>query len=177
MKIKIIPLTLAAVLSAVLLFGGWTVYRQYSVEEPVSRVAQSVTGVESAHAKLEAGQLVLDLKLSPEANLAEIYREVMQEAGQRFRGKKLELNVESSVSDKLEEAWRYSLFEVAEAMENRRYSDIRKAMDHLQERFPGVTAYTEMDQDNVYIRLVEGEHAKFVVLPRQPVMLEVWQDA
>ncbi len=177
MKIKIVPLTITVVLSAVLLFGGWTVYRQFSVEKPLDRVAESVPGVESAQARVTREQVILDLRLSPEADLAEIYRKVTEEGGDRMGGKKVELHVDAGSSEKLEEAWNYSLFEVAEAMENRRYSDIRDAMDRLSERFPGVTAHTEMDEDNVYIRLVEGESAKFVVLPRKPVMLGVWPSA
>jgi len=177
MKIRFLPLALTAVLSAILLFGGWSVYRQYAVEEPVRSAASSVPGVESAEVRLNADELVLDLKLTPEASLADIYREVRQKAGESLRGRKLELNVESVTSDKLEEAWKHSLFEVAEAMENRRYSDVRKAMDKLSQTFPGVTAEVEMDEENVYIRLTDGEHAKFVVLPRQPVMLGVWADA
>lgn len=177
MKIKIRPLVITALLSATLLFGGWTFYRQYAVEEPVIRAAQDVPGVESAQARLASEELVLDLKLSPEANLADIYREVTRKAEAPLRGKKLALNVESATSDRLEEAWKSSLFEVAEAMENRRYSEIRTAMDRLEAQFPGMTAHIEMDEENVYIRLTDGGHAKFVVLPRQPVMLGVWTGA
>ena len=80
-------------------------------------------------------------------------------------------------SEVLDKAWSYSLFDVAEAMENRKYSGVRDAMAKLSERFPGVTAVTDIDENNVYISLRDGDAAKFVVLPRQPATLGVWPNA
>lgn len=177
MKIKIVPLAITAALSASLLFGGWITYRHYGVEQPLDRVAESVNGVQSADASMTSGQIVLNVKLKPDADLAEVYRKVKEEGAGQIGGKKLEFNVESQTSDQLEKAWSYSLFDVAQAMETRHYSEIRNAMDKLSERFPGVTATTDMDEDNVYIRLADGKTAKFVVLPREAASLGVWPNA
>lgn len=177
MKIKVVPLAVTVVVSAALLFGGWSVYRHFGIEKPLDQVAESVPGVESAEAKMTAGQVVLYVKLSTDADLVEVYRKVKREGAAQIGSKKLELVVESDSSSKLDEAWSHSLFDVAEAMETRRYSGIRSAMEQLSERFPGVTAETDMDDDNVYIRLSDGQSAKYIVLPRQPISLGVWADA
>jgi hypothetical protein len=177
MKIKMFPLSLTVVVSAALLFGGWTAYRHYAVEKPLNRVAESVSGVQSATAKLTTGQVVVNVKLRPDADLAEIYRKVKQDGAGQIGGRKLELLVNSDTTSSLEKAWSYSLFDVAESMETRHYSGVRSAMDKLSEKFPGVRAFTDMDDDNVYIRLVEGKSAKFIVLPRQASTLGVWPNA
>ena len=177
MKLKLVPLTITVAVTAALLFGGWTAYRHYAVEKPIDRIAASVPGVRSASASMENGQVVLKVKLEADASLADIYRQVKRDGAASIGGNKLELQVDSNTSDKLEQAWSYSLFDVAESMENRHYSNLRAAMDKLSKQFPGVTATTEMDEDNVYVRLVDGQSSKFVVLPRQPASLGVWPNA
>lgn len=177
MKLKLTPLLLTAALSVALLFGGWSAYRHYAVEQPLDRVAAAAPGVRSAESVMAGGQVVLRLELMPNADLAEIYRKIKQDGADQIGGRTIEMNVKSPSSDKLEQAWRYSLFDVAEAMETRRYSGIREAMDKLSTQFPGISATTDMDEDNVYIRLQDGQAAKFVVLPRQPAMMEVWPNA
>jgi hypothetical protein len=177
MKIRVMPLTLTAVLSAALLFGGWTAFRHFSVEKPLDHVAAAVPGVQSATTKMSTGQVVVNVKLAPDADLAEVYRRVKQDGANQIGGKKLELNVDSQTSAKLNKAWSYSLFDVAEAMETHHYTGIRDALDKLSQHFTGVTASTDMDADNVYIRLQDGKSAKFVVLPRQPATMGVWPNA
>lgn len=177
MKIKWAPLVITTVASVALLFGGWAAYRHYAVEQPLDRIAASLPGVESADTSMENGQLVLNLKLAPDADLAAIYRKVKQEGAKRIGNRPIKFNIASNPSDRLEQAWRYSLFDIAESMETRRYSGIRAAMDNVSEQFPGVTASSEMDEDNVYIRLQDGQSVKFIVLPRQGPSLEVWSSA
>lgn len=177
MKIRIVPVAITAVLSAGLLFGGWTAYAHYAVEKPLDRVAASVPGVQSADAKISKGEVVVNVKLNADADLAEVYRKVKEDGASQIGSRKLELQVDSEGSSRLEKAWSYSLFDVAESMETRHYSGIRAAMDKLSQQFPGVTASTEMDADNVYIRLVDGKAAKFIVLPREGAEMGVWPNA
>jgi hypothetical protein len=177
MKIRVMPLGLTALLTAALLFGGWTAFRHFSVEKPLDRVAASVPGVQSATTKMSTSQVVVNVKLSSNADLAEVYRKVKQDGANQIGSKKLELNVDSNTSPLLDKAWSYSLFDVAEAMETHRYTGIRDALDKLSQHFKGVTATTDIDADNVYIRLQDGKSAKFVVLPRQSATMGVWPNA
>ncbi|TFE30041.1 hypothetical protein [Cohnella luojiensis] len=176
-KLKILPITITAALTAALLFGGWFAYRHYGVEQPLDRVANAIDGVESAQIEMSTEQVKVNLKLAPNADLGEIYRRIKEDGASEIGGKQLELSASAKVSPRLEKAWSYSLFDVAEAMENRKYSGIRDAMANLSKQFPGVTVTTDMDDENVYISMRDGDSAKFVVLPRQPAMLGVWPNA
>jgi hypothetical protein len=69
------------------------------------------------------------------------------------------------------------LFDVAQAMDHRNYSDIPAAMKRVEQQFTGVHASSEMDDVNVYITLVDGDSAKHIVLPRKPEQLGVWPNA
>ncbi|KIL34803.1 hypothetical protein SD71_17425 [Cohnella kolymensis] len=177
MKLRVVPLTLTAALSVALLFGGWFTYRHYGVEQPLDRIANGVPGVESAHVAMTSDLVKVDVKLKPDADLSEVYRQIKTQGENEIGGKQLELSVTGNSAEKLDKAWGYALFDVAEAMENRRYSGVRDAMDKLAEKFPGLTANTSIDEDNVYISMRDGASAKFVILPRQPATLGVWPNA
>lgn len=177
MKIRILPLTITAALTAAILFGGWFAYRHYGIEQPLDRIAGSVPGVTSAVVETTNGQVNIDLELKQDANIAEVYRKLKEDGASEIGSKTLTLSPKGTTNEKLEQAWRYSLFDVAQAMENRQYTGIREAMNKLSDQYPGVTAETSMDEDNVYVTLRDGENAKFVILPRQPATLEVWPNA
>ncbi|MNC79580.1 hypothetical protein D3C75_1320970 [compost metagenome] len=59
-------------------------------------------------------------------------------------------------------------------METRRYADIPAALNAKAGQLQGLSVQTEMDDDNVYVRLTEGEHVKFVILPRTAAKMGVW---
>jgi len=176
-KIKILPITITAALTAAILFGGWFAYRHYGVEKPLDRVANSVTGVDTARVEMGNGLVKVKVQLDPNANLGEVYRKIKQDGAGEIGAKQLELEPSAASNELLEKAWSYSLFDVAEAMENHKYSGIRDAMEELSKQFPGVTVKTDMDETNVYISMKDGNAAKFVVLPREPVMLGAWPNA
>jgi hypothetical protein len=177
MKLKLLPITITAALSAAILFGGWFAYRQYVVEQPLDRVANSIAGVESANVEMSSGLVKINVKLKPDADLGEVYRLIKQNGSNQIGGNQFELAAVAKDSPRLEKAWNYALFDVAQAMENRKYSEIRDSMGKLSQQFPGVTVNTQMDDSNVYISIRDGDAAKFVVLPRQPATLGAWPNA
>jgi len=176
-KIKILPITITAALTAAILFGGWFAYRHYGIEQPLDKVAVSIPGVEAADIQMTGAQVKISVELDQSADLGEVYRRIKQEGASEIGSRQLELKVTARGSELLDKAWSYSLFDVAEAMENRQYSNIRGAMAELSQQFPGVTATTDIDENNVYVSLKDGDAAKFVVLPRQPATLGVWPNA
>jgi hypothetical protein len=177
MKLKILPLTITAALTAALLFGGWFAYRHYGIEQPLDRIANSVPGVSGATVQTSNGQVNINVQLKQDANIGEVYRKIKVDGSSEIGSKSFTLTAVNGTNDRLEQAWSYALFDVAQAMENRQYTGIRDAMDKLSVKYPGVTAVTSMDDNNVYVTLREGTAAKFVILPRQPSTLGVWPNA
>ncbi|MFD0670372.1 hypothetical protein [Cohnella sp. GCM10027633] len=178
MKLRLLPITITAIATAALLFGGWFAYRHYGIEQPLDRIANAVPGVTSAVVETTNGHVNIEVKLEPNADIGEVFRRVKTDGATEIGGKSLTLTAgEAQSSEKLEQAWSYALFDVAQAMENRQYTGIREAMDKLSDKYPGVTADTAMDEDNVYVTLRDGASAKFVILPREPATLEVWPNA
>ncbi|MNJ62803.1 hypothetical protein D3C77_586580 [compost metagenome] len=96
----------------------------------------------------------------------------MKKDGKKWIGdRELQVEVEDQASDRLNDVWEEVLFSVAEAMESKQYTEITTALDALQEEHTNVTANTDMDDNNVYITLSDGQVSKFIILPRVPQKL------
>jgi hypothetical protein len=79
-------------------------------------------------------------------------------------------------SQALDDWWSKALFPVAQAMENKQYTEIPKALEQAstsmnQDQFK---ASAEMDEHNVYISLTDGKASKYIILPRQGQSVGVW---
>ncbi|MFD0586946.1 hypothetical protein ACFQZE_02935 [Paenibacillus sp. GCM10027627] len=177
-KPRVIPIVVTIVVSAAALFGGWTVYKQAAVAAPLSDALQNVPGVVKAEKPaISQDKVQVSVELSQEASLKEVYAAIGKKSNEVAAGKQLAVDIKSKEDKRLDGLWQKALFEVAEAMETKTYSDIPKTMDRVVAGQAGVQAKTEMDETNVYITLVSGQDAKFIVLPRTPNKLGVWGNA
>jgi hypothetical protein len=61
-------------------------------------------------------------------------------------------------------------------METRQYSDIPKSLEQLAGGSDGLRVSSEIDTDYVYVHLTDGTHHKYIVLPRTPIQLGVWDN-
>ncbi|WP_274651605.1 hypothetical protein [Paenibacillus humicola] len=178
MKIRVIPVIVTAVLTACLLVGGWYVYRNVSTVQPLERIAQDVPGVTAAKPVIGSDTVTLDVKLAPDADIRDVYQSIVQNGAAVIGSRGVKLNVlEEQGGKRLDDAWSSVLFQVAEAMDHRKYSEIPAAMKQVEKQFKGLEARSEIDDTNVYITLKDGNAAKHVVLPRTPDKIGVWPDA
>ncbi|GFN30694.1 hypothetical protein [Paenibacillus xylaniclasticus] len=178
MRVRIVPAVLSVAVTGGLLFGGWFAYDHMAVKEPLSKAVSGLQGVVDSESNVENGTVYVSLKLAENADLRSVYKQLTKDGQSVLKGRKLQLivsgNTESAELDKL---WSSVLFDVAEAMETKAYSDIPEALNELTVKHAGMTASTEMDETNVYVTLRKGEAVKYIILPRTPATLEVWNDA
>ncbi|MDF2935699.1 MAG: hypothetical protein K0Q90_1072, partial [Paenibacillaceae bacterium] len=116
------------------------------------------------------------VQLDNQANIREIVHKINQKNNEVAGNRMPEIKVSSNTSPELEEWWSTALFDVAQAMETKRYADIPAALEAKVGQLQGLTVQTEMDDSNVYVRLTEGEHVKFVILPRSASKMGVWSN-
>lgn len=177
MKLRPVPILLTALLSASVLFGGWFLYRQYAVQEPLKKIVNDYKGVNESHISITRNEVALKLDLEPGTKLRELVQYISAEGQSVIGGRKLKLDVEQHSNKRLDEYWEKAMFSVAEAMESRKYTLIPSTLDRLAQEYDGITATTEIDDSNVYVSLTDGKESKFVILPRQPERLGVWTNA
>lgn len=173
-KLRIVPLMISIVVSSLVLFGGWFVYNSMALKSPMSNLLNDIKGVEQAEAEFHRDQISIELSLFPDASLREIMHEIHLQGSSIIEGRELEFKVTNPSSPELDKWWSTALFDVAQAMENKQYSDIPDRLEALKGKLSNLQIDTEMDQTFVYIRLVHGDDSKFIMLPRTPVQLGVW---
>jgi hypothetical protein len=174
LNLKLTPIILAVVGSSAILFGGWFVYHSVAMENPLNEALNGTPGVESSEASIGGDKVVFDLKLNSQAQLREIVHELEKKNSDVAGNRDLELRVQSNSSPALEEWWSRALFDVAQAMETSQYANIPASLEQKSGQLTGLKVQSEMDEKNVYIQLTEGEHVKFVILPRNPAKMGVW---
>lgn len=175
MRPKVMPVLVTAAITASVLFGGWAIYNQVAVAAPLDKVVNEVDGViSSGKPVMTKENVIIDVVLDPAANVRSVYEAIEKNGSGVFGDRKLELNIETKSDKELDDIWSKALFQVAEAMETKTYSTIPAAVKEAAAGDENVNVTTEMDEDNVYITLKNGDAVKYIVLPRTPAMLEVW---
>jgi hypothetical protein len=174
MKLRLIPILITVAVSSALLFGGWFFYHSMVVENPIKNVILGVPGVKDVTTNINNSQVSIDLKLNKDADLRNLYSTISKEGASLLQNRELKLNLESQSSPELDQWWSSALFEVAQAMDTKHYSDIPQVLKARDQQIPGLTVTTEMDDTNVYVRLTDGVHSKYIILPRTPAKIGVW---
>lgn len=174
MKLRLVPVVLSVLVSSIVLFGGWFVYHSVAMESPLSGMINSIDGVEHSELEVASDQVTVFVQLKPDASLRAITQNIKTLGASIIKDRKLVIQVTNVSTDTLDRVWSNALFGVAQAMESRQYSEIPAALKQLTALHKGIAAMTEMDDDNVYIRLMHAGHSKFVILPREPAAMGVW---
>lgn len=174
MKLKVIPVLVALLISSTLLFGGWFMYRGYAMESPLSAIVKKNAGVEQIETNVSNSAVQIDLTLGDGASLREINRSIAKEGASLIGKRAVQLQITSNSSDEIDALWSSALFGVAQAMDTKQYSAVPDMLEEAVKTVPGLTAATEMDDQYVYIRLSDGTHHKYIMLPRVPASIGVW---
>jgi len=177
MKLRPLPILLTIIATGAVLFGGWFAYNRYAVEQPLKETIAEVAGIETSEPVITRNLVSVDLSLTDDADLGSVYRIIRERGASVIGSRELKLNIEQETSPALDTIWSTVLFDVAEAMENRRYADIPAAMESLAGEHEGLTVETSLDEENVYITMKQDGAVKYVVLPRTPVQMGVWPNA
>ncbi|WP_438351225.1 hypothetical protein ACP8HI_11610 [Paenibacillus sp. FA6] len=176
MKLRIIPVALTVVISGALLFGGWFGYRQIAQQNPLQNIVKEYVGVNEYQLEITRNEVVVKLDVIPGTKISGLVQQLTTE-GKSIIGKRmLKLDVVDHSNDTLDEFWDQAMFPVAEAMENRQYTQIVEKLNKMEHNTT-VKVTTEMDAKNVYVSLTDGEGSKFIILPREPGVLGVWNNA
>ncbi|MNI32833.1 hypothetical protein D3C76_182930 [compost metagenome] len=173
MKLRIIPIVASVAVSALLMFGGWYAYQQWGVESPFEKAVEKYDGVQQIQLDMTKTQVVAKLDLASGSNLGDIIRQ-MEEEGKKWIGdRELKVEVTDQSPQSLNDVWEEALFPVAQAMENKQYTEITATLDELQQKNDLLAAKADMDENNVYITLTDAQGSKFIILPRAPQKLGV----
>jgi hypothetical protein len=175
-KLRLLPMVISVAVSSVVLFGGWFGYHSLAVENPLMSIVQGVPGVQDAQIDLKSDEVDVSLKLDPHAgaSLRQVYQAIVTQGSSIIGKRAVKLNVTNESSAALDRWWSSALFDVAQAMETKQYASIPKVLNQRKAELPGLSVSAEMDDNNVYVQLTDGNKSKYVILPRTGAKTGVW---
>lgn len=174
MNLRLLPALLTFVIASGLLFGGYFFYQSYAVDRPLEESVAGTDGVAEASVTTARTNITIRLLLEDGADLRTVYRTVQQLALERGSGRELEVELTGDPSPALVRIWQDALFHVAEAMDNRRYGDMPRLMEQLEDSHPGLAARASMDESHIYVTLRLDGSAMYNVLPLDGGRMGVW---
>lgn len=176
MNVRLVPVLITFVLATGLLFGGYFAWQTYAVSNPIAADMADAQGVADVSLETERNRIIATLRLEEDADLMQVYRRMEEIAAKRGSGRDFVIELVGADSPELENIWNGALFELAEAMENRRYGDVPLLMEELAARHPGLSANAAMDESRVYVTLRLGDDTLRKVLPLSGERLEAWSN-
>lgn len=177
MKLRVGQIIAVAAISAVVLFGGWFAYRQWAIEAPLMDIASSYEGVNHVQMDITFEEIYLKLDLNPGANVRDFIRQLEQDGRKMMGDRTLRVEVEDRSTAALDDIWQEALFPIAQAMENKQYTNIQTTLSKLEEKYQLLETIADMDDKNVYVTLSDGKASKYIILPRIPEKMGVWPNA
>ncbi|MEF3301751.1 hypothetical protein [Paenibacillus sp. GYB003] len=174
MKLRLLPIVTSVIVSSAVLFGGWFLYDSLAMENPLSRIVQEQAGVDHSQISIGSSKVTIEITPKPDASLREIYKSITEQGGSIIGNREVELVVKDTSTPELDRWWSDALFDVAEAMESKRYAAIPMALEAKKAAFPGLQVTTEMDERYVYVHMTDGTNHKFKLLPRTSPKMGVW---
>ncbi|WP_028546756.1 hypothetical protein [Paenibacillus taiwanensis] len=177
-QIRWVPLISTILISGILLFGGWYIYRHQLMEAPLETQINNISHVQQAEVNWQPKQVAIKLRVKPDSDIREIVQSVYKETSKQAEQRTIDIQViNDKTSPKLEQWWSEALFPVAEAMAHQRYGDIPNKLAGLA-KHKEVNVQTEMDNQYVYVTVKDHEgNSKVVLLPLKGQPMGVWPNA
>ncbi|MOA10947.1 hypothetical protein D3C78_1308590 [compost metagenome] len=137
-------------------------------------MVENYEGVQQVQLDINQTEVIAKLELATGSNVGEIVRQIEEDGSKWIGDRELKVEVKDNSPDTLNDLWEEALFPVAQAMENKQYTEITTTLDKLQEKNSSLIASTDMDENNVYITLTDTQGSKFIILPRVPQKMGVF---
>jgi hypothetical protein len=176
MKLRLAPILISVAVTALVLFGGWFIYNSVAMKDPLVNLAEPFPGVEEVSVRIQDQAVNMTLTLSHDADIANIVSTLRREGASIIGSRELKLDIIDRSNEELDAWWSKALFDIAEAMEARRYGEIPAILDSHAQALDGLDVNTSIDDQYVYVQMKQGEFVKFALLERMPAMMGVWSN-
>lgn len=174
MKLRLLPVLISIIVSSAVLFGGWFLYDSVAMQNPLMDIIEQTEGVQTVELDIQNDVVIVKLQIEPEASLRQIHEKIKTDGASILGNREIKLEVTDNTSPAIEKWWSLALFDIAEAMDSKQYSNIPATLTKHAGAYTGLQASSEMDNENVYIKLSDGTNNKYIVLPRTPAQIGVW---
>jgi hypothetical protein len=173
MKIRLLPMFFTVFISSALLFGGWYTYHSFMLEDPILREISKLDAVSDISLQVKQKTANVQITLKQGTSLQKSYHHISKIIHAKLKNHDVSIEFEDNSNEKLDAWWSLALFDVAQAMDTKNYTKIPQRLGEMADA-QQIDVRTELDNNNLYISLNDGSYQKYIILARDPKMMEVW---
>lgn len=156
-----------SIVSLLILFGGWYLYQNISVKNPINEAVSSIDGVKVVDLAIDKKNVNLSINLYDVDNLQITYELIEEYVAPYLQNRSLNIEIVNNGNESLNFAWNESYFYIAEAIDKKEYSLIPQTIDNMQKKYNLDQVGYTMDETNIYIDLHSADTALYIVIPRE----------
>ncbi|MGO0061055.1 hypothetical protein ACTID9_13730 [Brevibacillus fluminis] len=172
MTLRRLPIMLSFLVTMVLLFGGWYLYQQMEVKEPLKTEVQQMTSATLTDLKVAKDQVIVKLHVTNPDTFPQEYRQLQKELQAYSNGREIDVEV-TNQGEQLKKIWTDGQFAVNEAIELHEYSKIPQLVAAWKQTYKLDSAVAKMDDSTIYIYMKNGQQDFYAMLPRTATTGEV----
>lgn len=158
---------IVSIVSLLFLFGGWYLYQNISVKNPINEAVSSLDGIKVTNLAIDKNNVNLSINLYDVDDFQVTYELIEKTVDPYLQSRSLNIEIVNNGNQSLNYAWNRSYFYIAEAIDKKEYSLIPLAIDNMKEEYKLDQAAYTMDEKNIYIDLHQGDAALYIVIPRE----------
>lgn len=163
MKLRPMPMIMSLLLTLAFLFGGWSAYQHFYVEQPIRAYIEEKENVELKNIQFSNDQVKVELAFRDPDTFAADYKAIKDYIADHT-GKTVSIQL-PVVERSMKELWEEEYFFIAEAMKKQEYSEIPRIMDKIKKERQIEKTVSRMDDENIYVFLQKGSEHLYAVLP------------
>ncbi|CAM3931764.1 hypothetical protein [Alicyclobacillus pomorum] len=163
-RIRLVPVILIALISFVVLSGGWWAYRQYNVVNPLKDSLGHISGVQSV--QVDTGNPnVITITLGRVSDLQSTYQTISK-AVRSVLGdpQSVTVNIQDNRNQDLNDVYEALVPVLQQGIAHGSFTDMISATQQKAKQMHADARIT-MDEHNIYIQLEEGSHYLYQVMP------------
>ncbi len=164
MNLRAMPVMLSLIVSLVFLFGGWFVYQQFYVQQPIQAFLKQKEQVTLHEMQMTKTQVILYLDFANPDTFVNDYKEIKDYIATKAQGRTVTINL-AQHGESMKNLWEEEYFGLAEAIQKQEYSRIPEVIEEMGKKRHLEKTLARMDEQNVYVFLQSGADHLYAVLP------------
>ncbi|MBM7867183.1 hypothetical protein GTO89_11860 [Heliobacterium gestii] len=165
--IKPLWVAVFAAVALALLWGAEAAYSRFGVEQPLQEAIAAVAPGAFVQSQSEkTGKMIVEVSPVLVSDLGDTYRQVNKVVRLRL-GPEAQAQLTDNPDDMCHKLWEQVQFPLFQGIATGNYMEMKKQIDTISAGAAPAKIDTSLDEDYVYLRVVNGDHFLYRIVPRE----------
>jgi len=161
-RIRFVPILVTAIVTLLVLFGGWEYYQKFNVVDPLTQQLNKIHGVKSSNV-VAGTPNVVSVTLGNVPDLQTTYKNIEQMAQTSLHGS-LQIRISGTPDARLKQEYEDIMPTVMQGMANGNYSEMIQGVTKMTQQ-AGITSHVTMDSQDIFLQMSDGSKNLYSVIP------------